>query len=196
MGQQLFLIFKLSLFLLLVVPGFAGGGGSGGGGTGGGGDGGGGMGTGGYLGGTGGTTGGGSVGQGGPAPAGISQEVFNDYYASDIDVTAETYLETVVGTEFVVRLLGRASNRRDVRLPGYSYFQGLIHSENHVTVAGQVRIVGGLLGTDRDFATANLYGGAMVTTNAHAFTGAGDSLKGGPAGMKTRIRNWKEIPNP
>lgn len=194
LGQRLFLaLHVLFLVLLLVAPGIAGGGGGGGGGSAGGGDGG--MTTGGGTGGfTGGGTGGGGLG-GPPAPPGIAQEVYTDYHAANLDVTADTYVEAVVGPNYMMQLLGGASNRMDVKLPGYSYFQGLIHSDNHVTIAGQVRVVGGVLGTDRSYATANLYSGAMVTTNAHAFTGAGDSLKGGPAGMKTRIRNWKEVPS-
>jgi hypothetical protein len=126
----------------------------------------------------------------------ISSEVYNDYSGSAINIPAGGYTETLNGEDYIARLIGDASNRLDPRLPGYSYFQGLIQSANHITIAGQVRVVGGVMGADRTDATANLYGGAMVTTNAHAFLGAGDSLVGGPAGMRTRIRSMEEVPQP
>lgn len=63
-------------------------------------------------------------------------------------------------------------------------------------MAGQVRILGGLLGADTPDAVVSFYNGAMITTNAHSFVGAGDALTGGPVGMRTRIRNMEEIPTP
>jgi hypothetical protein len=140
--------------------------------------------------------GGGGGGGGGAPPPGIASEAFADYSTTPITIASGTYTETINGGDFINQLLGDASNRFDPRLPGYSYFQGVIQAENHITVAGQVRIVGGLLGTDRADATASLYSGAMITTNAHGIVGAGSSLTGGPPGMRTRIRTMEEIPTP
>ncbi len=190
------IISLLAITALLFLPVYAGGGGSGGG-----------SGSGSGSGGNGGYKGIGGIGGlrpdgGGPfakpygtAPAGVAQELFNDYYNSNVNLSAGTFQEVLLGSEFTTQVTGAASNRLDVRLPGYTYFQGLIHADNHVTVAGQVRVVGGIVGSEREYATANLYGGAMITTNAHAFTGSGSALKGGPQGMKTRIKRWKEVPS-
>lgn len=125
----------------------------------------------------------------------VASEVASDY-ATPISVTAGSYSETIDGATYVSQLLGGASNRFDPRLPGYSYFQGVIQANNHITVVGQVRIVGALLGADRENGTVSLYSGAMITTNAHAVVGAGESLTGGPDGMRTRIRKLEEIPTP
>lgn len=112
------------------------------------------------------------------------------------DVFPSAYTETLDGDDYVIQLLSGVNVGIDLRLPGYSYFQGVIQAKNHVVVAGQVRIVGGIVGVDEPDATLNLYNGAMVTSNPHAFLGAEDSLSGGPAGMQTRIRTLEEIPNP
>lgn len=125
-----------------------------------------------------------------------SKEVYDDYKDEAIDLPVAGYSETLNGNDYISQLLGGASNRFDPRLPGYSYFQGVLQADNHITIAGQVRVVGGIMGADREDATGNLYSGAMITTNAHAFLGAGEALDGGPPGVRTRIRDMEEIPNP
>lgn len=93
-------------------------------------------------------------------------------------------------------ILGGDSGRVDPRLPSYSYFQGLVHARKHLWIAGQVRVVGGVVGVDGANSTFSLYKGAMVTSNPDAFLGAGTALTGGPDGMRTRVASWEEIPNP
>lgn len=139
----------------------------------------------------------GGGGCGGGNPNAYSNEIYSDYqtvYSSggNYNLTPGGFTDTASGDTYIKRLLSGTSNRLDVRLPGYSYFQGVVQSDKHLTVAGQVRIVGGVLGVDHG--TCNLYSGAMVTTNAHAFMGASDSLTGLPDGIRTRIRTWEEIP--
>lgn len=112
------------------------------------------------------------------------------------DVDPTPYVETLDPQEYVVQLLSGVNVGVDLRLPGYSYFQGVIQANNHVVIAGQVRVVGGVIGVDAPDATLNLYNGAMITSNPHSFLGAEDGLVGGPAGMYTRIRTLQEIPNP
>lgn len=143
-------------------------------------------------------SGGCSSGSSAPDPNQVAQEVADTYssLATPDDTAAATLSENINGDAYIAGLLSGASNRHDVRLPGYSYFQGVIHAENHVTVAGQVRVVGGILGVSRTNATANLYNGAMVTSNAHAVLGAGSDLVNGPAGIKTRIKTLEEVPSP
>lgn len=103
--------------------------------------------------------------------------------------------------EFVNDNIFNPSSRVDLRLPGYSYFQGIVQAETHLLVTGQIRIVGGILGagdgsTTSTPGTVTLYRGAMVTSNPEAFLGAGTSLTNGPAGITTRISKWEEIPTP
>jgi hypothetical protein len=131
-----------------------------------------------------------------PSSSRVAQEAYSDYSDATVTMNAASFAETLNGDTYVGQLLGDASNRLDPRLPGYSYFQGLIQANNHITVAGQVRVIGGILGADRSEATTSLYNGAMITTNAHAFVGAGDALVDGPPGMRTRIRHMEEIPPP
>ena len=149
---------------------------------------------------SGGGGGGGCGGSSGAVPAQnnayIAGEVYDDYASAPVNIPATTYSGTLNGEQYIAQLLGDGGTRFDPRLPGYSYFQGLVQAENHVTIAGQVRVVGGVTGADDADATVNFYGGAMVTTNPYAFLGAGDSITGGPAGMLTRIRTLEEIPNP
>ena len=113
-----------------------------------------------------------------------------------MNIPSTSYAATLNGEQYIAQLLGAGGSRFDPRLPGYSYFQGLVQAENHVTIAGQVRVIGGVAGADDADATVNFYGGAMVTTNPHAYLGAGDSLTGGPAGMLTRIKTLEEVANP
>lgn len=159
------------------------------------------LGGGGGSGGSGGGCGSGGSGSGGGGGGGghmnVSSEVSEDYSSSTAaDIAATGLVEGIDRDDYIAGLLGSASNRNDPRLPGYSYFQGVIQAQNHITIAGQVRIVGAVLGVEDPGATANLYNGAMVTSNAHAVTGAGLSLTGGPPGMRTRIKSLEEIPNP
>ncbi len=139
--------------------------------------------------------GGGGVPGGGVPPSTVAGEAFNDYKDRTNTIGTGAFSETINGEDYIGRLLGGASNRPDVRLPGYSYFQGVIQAQNHITITGQVRVVGALLGADRPNSTASLYSGAMVTTNAQALVGAGEALVDPRPGMRTRIRNWEEIPS-
>lgn len=125
-----------------------------------------------------------------------SSEAYEDFKDSDMELQAGGYTETVSGDSYIDRMLGGTSNRTDPRLPGYSYFQGIIQANRHITIAGQVRVVGAVLGGDGtpgSPGTCSLYSGAMVTTNAHALMGASDNLNDFPAGVRTRIRSWEEI---
>lgn len=126
----------------------------------------------------------------------IAGEVYDDYASAPVNIGSTTYSNTLNGEEYIAQLLGDGGSRFDPRLPGYSYFQGLVQAENHVTIAGQVRVIGGITGADAADATVNFYGGAMVTTNPYAYLGAEDSLVGGPPGLLTRIKTLEEIPNP
>lgn len=138
--------------------------------------------------------GGGGTPTGGVPPSNVSSEAYNDYRDRTATISTGSFSETISGEAYIDRLLGGASNRPDVRLPGYSYFQGVIQAENHITITGQVRVIGAILGADRPNSTASLYSGAMVTTNAHALVGAGEALIDSRSGMRTRIRSWEEIP--
>lgn len=138
--------------------------------------------------------GGGGAPTAGVPPSNVSLEAYNDYRDRTTTISTGGFSQTIDGETYIGRLLGGASNRPDVRLPGYSYFQGVIQAENHITITGQVRVIGAILGADRPNSTASLYSGAMVTTNAHALVGAGDALVDPRDGMRTRIRNWEEIP--
>jgi hypothetical protein len=115
----------------------------------------------------------------------------------DLDLTGPALASPSDRNEIIDAALHQAPGRVDLRLPNYSYFQGLIQVENHLVLAGQVRVVGGVLGgvAGGSGGVSALYSGAMVTANPGAFEDAGDSLKGGPAGVKTRVRKWEEIPN-
>lgn len=150
----------------------------------------------GYGGGDSGDDGGGGCG-GGDRNA-YSDEAYGDYEASyssgaGFNLSPGGFTDSASGETYIKRLLTGTSNRLDVRLPGYAYFQGIVQAEKHIMVAGQVRIVGGVLGADSG--TCSLYSGAMVTTNAHALMGASDSMNGLPDGIRTRIRTWEEIPS-
>jgi len=128
----------------------------------------------------------------------VADEVKTDYQSTyqDLSVDAQAYSSNLDADAYIDALVRGGSSRLDPRLPNYTYFQGVIHAQNHIIVAGQVRVVGGLLGNEVSDATTSLYRGAMVTTNPYAFTGAGDSMSGGTPGMKTRIDRWEEIENP
>lgn len=144
-----------------------------------------------------------------PPSSRVSEDLYNDYSSvsgSDHLLAASTLVESIDGDAYVGRLLN-GTGHPDIRLPGYSYFQGLIQANNHVTVAGQVRIVGGVMGasgiddgetlsTSGDDGTLNLYQGAMVTVNGQAFADADDLLLGTPSGIKTRVKTWKEVRSP
>lgn len=122
---------------------------------------------------------------------------FEEAYKTDgpgIILQAGGYTDAASGQVFIRRLLSGTSNRTDVRLPGYSYFQGVIQSDQHLMLAGQVRVVGALLGSEGK--TVSLYSGSMVTSNAHAILGASASLSGLPDGIRSRIRSIEEIPTP
>lgn len=107
------------------------------------------------------------------------------------DFEASGFEGTLQGDDWIQQLLFGSPDRSDPRLPNYSYFQGLAQAGEHVVIAGQVRVVGGVLGADSG--VGSLYAGAMVTTNPYAFTGA-DGLVGGPPGIRTRVGHWEELP--
>lgn len=100
---------------------------------------------------------------------------------------------TIQGNDWITQLLFASPDRSDPRLPSYTYFQGLAQAGEHIVIAGQVRVVGGVLGADSG--VGSLYAGAMVTTNPYAFTGA-EGLVGGPPGIRTRVGHWEELPGP
>lgn len=112
---------------------------------------------------------------------------------SGFEFTASGLSQDIDAQSWLQQTLFGASGKADPRLPNYSYFQGLLQAKEHIVVAGQVRVVGGMVGADEG--VASLYAGAMVTTNPFSFTGA-DGLTGGPAGIRTRIGHWEEIPTP
>lgn len=140
--------------------------------------------------------GGGGGGGCSQSPTNIASEVADSFEGEAppvTDLAPIVFHESLDSDSYIERLLSGASNRFDARLPGYSYFQGVGQAYNHILVAGQVRVVGGILGADAPNATASFYQGAMVTTNAHAFFGAGKSLTGGGDGVTTRIRSWRIV---
>lgn len=111
-----------------------------------------------------------------------------------LNVTSTQLNEDIDGDQWLDAVLFGATARTDPRLPNYAYFQGLIQADEHIVIAGQVRIVGGVVGADSGVMA--LYAGAMMTANPYAYTGAGTSLTGGEPGIRTRVGEWKEIPNP
>lgn len=129
----------------------------------------------------------------------VASEVVDDAVASGrtLTISSSGYSQVVSPDELVDSIVrGGGSGRVDPRLPGYSYFQGIVQAKNHILLAGQVRVVGGVLGADEPDATVSLYRGAMITSNPDAFLGAGASLTGGPDGIRTRISSLEEIPSP
>lgn len=129
-------------------------------------------------------------------PPNLPDEIF-DYINSlgrDLDLVSEPHVDSFDDEIFIDSIVHGPPGRIDLRLPNYVYFQGVIQAEDHLVVAGQVRIVGGLLGAETGVAA--LYSGAMVTSNPQAFRDAGEALQGGPDGVSTRVRSWREVPNP
>lgn len=131
------------------------------------------------------------MGCGGTVPDYIPEEVIRDMPEGAEHIVAPGLQEDIDGNNWITNLLFGAPNRADPRLPNYSYFQGLLQADRHIMVAGQVRIVGGMLGADHG--VASFYAGAMVTTNPFSFSGAGPFLNGGPDGVRTRVAHWEEI---
>lgn len=132
-------------------------------------------------------------------PDNIASEVVADATPGGRSITiSSTGYSPVASPNEVVDSIVRdgGSGRVDPRIPNYSYFQGIVQAHNHIIVAGQVRIVGGILGADDTDATVSLYRGAMVTSNPDAFLGAGARLSGGEDGVRTRIDDLEEIPSP
>ncbi len=129
-------------------------------------------------------------------PSYIPPEMAADIAAGAAGTTFTTtgLNQTMNGNEWLQATLFGAPNRADPRLPNYAYFQGILQAKKHLLIAGQVRVVGGVLGSDNG--VASFYAGAMVTTNPYAFTGAGPVLTGGPNGIRTRVGHWEEIPTP
>lgn len=112
----------------------------------------------------------------------------------EIDVDAVPLVEEIDANAFIDSIVREAPGRLDLRLPNYAYFQGIVQADKFVVLAGQVRVVGGVLGVDDPNGAAALYSGAMVTANPEAFLEADDTLIGGDAGLRTRVRSWREIP--
>lgn len=85
--------------------------------------------------------------------------------------------------EFLDRLFGGSGDTHSrLYIPGYGYFQGAIGSDGNVTVAGHVRVIGGVSGR-----AGRLQDGAMVTTNPDYL----DNMQ--PGRSRFRIVEWKEI---
>ena len=133
-----------------------------------------------------------TCGCGGSGESGNLNIATEEFTSDDLDnLSGLTLNESIDGNEWLNRTLFSGSNRADPRLPGYSYFQGLVQSGQHVRVIGQVRVVGGIITTEE--ASASIASGAMITTNPYSFTKS-DGLTGGPEGIKTRVGHWEEIP--
>lgn len=96
--------------------------------------------------------------------------------------------------EWIETKLFPTRNRSSVRLPNYAYLQGLVQAKEHVSLIGQVRVVGGVLGVETGVAA--FYDGAMVTANPYAFTYASKYLTGGSGGFRTRIGSMQEVATP
>lgn len=131
-------------------------------------------------------------------PPNVPQEIadtFDDdgYYP---DINQQPLNEQVNGNDFLTEMLFGGAARTDPRLPNYSYCQALLQAEEHIIVAGQVRVIGGLVGADSG--VVSLYSGAMITANPYAYTGSGAGLTvaNGGNGVKTRVGEWREIPTP
>jgi len=115
-------------------------------------------------------------------------------FAENLDLTGNSFVSESNQDEIIDSTIHNAPGRVDIRLPNYVYFQGIVHAKNNFVMAGQVRVVGGVLGVENGVAA--LYSGAMVTANPGAFQDAADLLAGGPSGISTRVRKWEEVPNP
>lgn len=91
------------------------------------------------------------------------------------DLTPKEYLDRLFD--------GKTDTHSRLYIPGYAYFQGAVGSGGGVTVAGPVRVIGGLTG-----GSGKLADGAMVTTNPDYLDG-----RVNPGRNRFRIVEWKEV---
>lgn len=89
-------------------------------------------------------------------------------------------------TDYVGALFGQVAAvnvQLNLGLPGYAYHQGLIYTEGNALLAGQVRVVGGLI-TRQKFTTM---GGGMVTTNPDSMINRVQSVRG-----RWKVDSWTQ----
>ena len=88
--------------------------------------------------------------------------------------------------DYVSALFGNVANVSillNLGLPGYAYHQGLVYTEGNVLLAGQVRVVGGMI-TRQKFTTM---GGGMVTTNPDSMVNRVQSVRG-----RWKVDSWTQ----
>ena len=82
-------------------------------------------------------------------------------------------------------MLSPNSPKSALYIPNYSYYQGFVYSPRHISIIGQVRLIGGVASGENLFINS----GAMVTTNPEA-----QQNRIQPGRFRYQITNWKEVP--
>jgi len=88
--------------------------------------------------------------------------------------------------DYVSALFGNVASvsvQLNLGLPGYAYHQGLIYTEGNTLLAGQVRVVGGVI-TRQKFTSM---GGGMVTTNPDSLVNRVQSVRG-----RWKVDSWTQ----
>jgi len=86
---------------------------------------------------------------------------FDDPEGASLGPTPSDYVNNLFGN------VNPSGVEVNVGLPNYAYFQGLLYSQQNVFLAGQVRVVGGLIATGN----VTVAGNGMVTTNPESQIG-------------------------
>jgi hypothetical protein len=95
-------------------------------------------------------------------------------------------LRSINGNDYwTAAMLSPNSPKSALYIPNYSYHQGLVYSPKDITIVGQVRVIGGIVGQDDVY----INNGAMVTTNPEALQ---NRIQ--PSRFRYQISNWKEVP--
>jgi hypothetical protein len=90
-----------------------------------------------------------------PATVQLAIDHFDSPQSASLTPTASNYVNNLFGN------LNNAGVDVNLGLPHYTYYQGMIVSKGNAYLAGQVRVVGGLVAVGN----VSLAGGSMVTTN-------------------------------
>jgi hypothetical protein len=85
----------------------------------------------------------------------LAAEKFEDPDPASLSPDSSDYINNLFGN------VNPSNTGLNLGLPSYAYFQGLIYSRKNVFMAGQVRVVGGVIATGN----LTLAGDGMLTTN-------------------------------
>ena len=110
-----------------------------------------------------------------------SVELAIDHFDAPETAPANPPLADYVGALF--GNVASVSVQLNLGLPGYAYHQGLIYSEGNTLLAGQVRVVGGVI-TRQKFTTM---GGGMVTTNPECMLNRVQTVRG-----RWKVDSWTQ----